>query len=105
MIFDSETPLSMFDDRLKIVTNMTNELKFIKALQNYNRQEKLDLLQKFKLRKVIAGTRIGHSSSMIDTYSLVISGKVGIFYPDPIVASLDPKQIVFCSEQEGVQRM
>jgi CRP-like cAMP-binding protein len=67
--------------RRRILT-LLDDMKFIKTLWNFEDDDKIELLKLFTLCKVKAGTRINTQSDYLDHFYIILSGKVGIFYPD-----------------------
>ena len=56
----------------------------------------------FKVRKYFAGQRIGAHSDLIEQYSIIVDGSVGILYPDPEIAkSISQSCVVCCNESQA----
>ena len=87
-------------DKIKqVMLRMLRDFRFDRHLKNFQRQDRLELLDCFKLKKVQAGQRICTHSTTIGTFCLLIKGKVGIFFPEVGVSDLEPNRIVYCNEQ------
>jgi len=54
----------------------------MKTLKHFSFAEKVELLKCFKVRKINAGTRFFAGTDNIDSFNLLMRGKIGVFYPD-----------------------
>ena len=61
---------------------MAEEFSFMKLLKHFAFSEKIEMLKFLKLKKINAGQRFFPGSDRVDSFNLVLKGKVGIFYPD-----------------------
>lgn len=59
-----------------------DEMPFAKHLRDFEIADKLELLRRFELKHIKAGNRLFEDSDQFSCMYLVISGKIGIFYPD-----------------------
>lgn len=59
----------------------------------------------FKIKRLSAGERIYQSLDKLDTFNVIIKGKVGIFYPDLAkikqIQDQNPTRIVCITESEA----
>jgi len=54
----------------------------MKRLRHFSFAERVEMLKFLKLKKVSAGQRFFPGSDCIDSFNLLLKGKVGIFYPN-----------------------
>jgi len=62
--------------------NMAEEFSFMKLLKHFSFLEKIEMLKFAKLKKMHVGQRFFPGSDRIDSFNLILKGKVGIFYPE-----------------------
>lgn len=87
---------------------MIDELSFMKQLKHFTFHEKVELLKLFKLKKISAGSRFFVDSDRIDSFNLILKGKVGIFYPDNAkIKQLEefPGRVQLCNLAEANKRI
>ncbi len=66
----------------KTLLGLVEDFSFVKSLKHFTFSEKVELLKCFKVRKVNAGTRFFAGSDKIDSFNLLMRGKIGVLYPD-----------------------
>lgn len=80
-------------------------MKWVQGLKKFEFADKVDLLKCLTLQKYEAGNRLEGYSDNIDSYHLILKGKVGIFYPDPRVKNMPASRIVCCTEAESKKKL
>ena len=87
---------------------MADEFTFMKLLKHFTFSEKVEMLKFCKLKKVSAGQRFFPGSDRIDSFNLVLKGKVGIFYPSAAKIKLLSDQlgrVQYCNLAEAKRRL
>lgn len=81
-----------------------DDMEWVKKLKKFEFADKVDLLKCLTLQKYEAGHRIERHSDNIDSYHLILKGKVGIFFPEPNLKNMPQSRIVTCNEAEAKKK-
>ena len=54
-------------------------MKFVKGLSDFTDSDKLTMLKSFHLVSLRAGQRIQPDSDKLDSFNIVLKGKIGVF--------------------------
>jgi CRP-like cAMP-binding protein len=57
-------------------------MRWVKEQEKFQFVEKVDILRRMKLKKIKAGDRIANQTDTIDSFYLVVKGKVGVLYSE-----------------------
>ncbi len=66
----------------KEVLGLIDEVRFMQNMKQFEEQDLLDFAKEFKLRHIPAGSRVYSSYDKFESFNLIISGNMGIFYID-----------------------
>jgi hypothetical protein len=66
----------------KLMLAVLEDMRFMQRLPNFELSDKLAMLKLFKIRKLAPGKRITSHGEYIDSFHLILKGKIGIFYGD-----------------------
>lgn len=70
------------DEHFKKMQYIFEQTRFYKTLDHFSETDMLDLLRCFELKKVRPGFRFFEPEDTLDSFVLILKGKVGIFYPE-----------------------
>lgn len=90
------------DQDEKLIGDLFKDIRWGGVTADFTKQDQQDLMRSFKVRKYLAGQRIGAHSDLIDQYNIIVDGSVGILYPDPDIAkSISQASVVCCNETQA----
>lgn len=97
------------EEEIKVGLSLLDDCKFThERLQNFTIDDKIELLNGIKIEKRSAGSRLfpETASSNLNSFVLVLKGKIGIFHIDPHLKALQkhPGRVVACSQLDLPKR-
>ena len=64
------------------ILSLIEEVRFMQNMKQFEESDLLYLAKEFKLRHIPAGSRVYSSYDKLESFNLIISGNMGIFYID-----------------------
>jgi hypothetical protein len=93
------------DEQFKKMLFILEQTRFYKTLDHFAETDMLDLFRSFELRKVKPGFRFFESTDKLDSFVLVLRGKIGIFYPEiQLKEAVKHDHRVVCCNEADVRR-
>jgi hypothetical protein len=91
----------------ELIQSCVKQCRFYQLLTHFSAQDKLDLVKCFEVKCLKPGQRFYKGTDRIDSFNLVVKGKVGVFYPDApaIKQATANHRLVCCNEAERQKRM
>ena len=88
-------------EQAKQMLKLLGDMKFIRSLSDFSEADKVGLLNCFELYTFQPGQRIFGKGFNLDSFNLILKGKVGILGPDTETikqAKKEPDRLVCCTE-------
>lgn len=63
--------------------NCLKDFKFFQQFKNFNQADQDDLIKSFKVRTLKPDERVYEQKEFLDSFNIILSGKVDIYFPDP----------------------
>ena len=77
-----EEKFLVYEYEQKCLLNLVEDFTFFSTLKHFSFSDKVELIKCLKIKKVTAGTRFFGNTDRIDSFNLLMKGKVGVFYPE-----------------------
>ena len=103
-LYEREPPLGLLTPQENtMLIQLIDDMNWIGCLKGYTDANKIQLLKCFTIKKLKQGQRVSAwQFDYIDSFNLILRGKIGIFYPDQQkIRVMDLSHVTNCDEKEA----